>query len=114
MRHITIYECYDKLNIGKNSSEMSITYEEVEELERYIINEMFQTEDIINTMEEMKQKECEINDLVKTVKATVSSNFLEGMNLYLIDSSSNLIYKIPIPISSSVRGFSDKIFSRTL
>lgn len=39
--------------------------------DRYIINEMFQTEDIINTMEEMKQKECEINDLVKTVKAHV-------------------------------------------
>lgn len=38
---------------------------------RYIINEMFQTEDIINTIEEMKQREYEIKDLVKTVKAHV-------------------------------------------
>ena len=47
MRYITIYECYDKLNIGKNSSEMSIPYEEAEELERYIINEKLDSNNIL-------------------------------------------------------------------
>lgn len=47
MRYITIYECYDKLNIGKNSSEKSITYEEAEELERYIINEKLDSNNIL-------------------------------------------------------------------
>ena len=49
MRHITIYECYDKLNINKISSEMSITYEEAEELERYIINEKLDSNNIVWT-----------------------------------------------------------------
>ena len=47
MRYITIYECYDKLSIGKNSSEKSITYEEAEELERYIINEKLDSNNIL-------------------------------------------------------------------
>lgn len=47
MRYITIYECYDKLNIGKNSSEKSITYEEAQELERYIINEKLDSNNIL-------------------------------------------------------------------
>ena len=47
MRYITIYECYDKLNIGKTSSEKSITYEEAEELERYIINEKLDSNNIL-------------------------------------------------------------------
>ena len=47
MKYITIYECYDKLNIGKNSSEKSITYEEAEELERYIINEKLDSNNIL-------------------------------------------------------------------
>ena len=47
MRYITIYECYDKLNIFKTSSEKSITYEEAEELERYIKNEKLDSNNII-------------------------------------------------------------------
>ena len=47
MRYITIYECYDKLDIFKTSSEKSITYEEAEELERYIINEKLDSNNIL-------------------------------------------------------------------
>lgn len=36
MRHITIYECNDKLKITKEESTTSITYKEADELNRYI------------------------------------------------------------------------------
>ena len=39
MRHITIYECFDTLQITKNPTDSSITVEEADELNRYIINE---------------------------------------------------------------------------
>lgn len=65
----------EKKNALSNAKELNDVDKQLQRklcsYDRYIINEMFQTEDIINTMEEMKQKECEINDLVKTVKAHV-------------------------------------------
>jgi 5-methylcytosine-specific restriction enzyme subunit McrC len=39
MRHITIYECFDTLQITKNPTENAITVEEADELNRYIIKE---------------------------------------------------------------------------
>lgn len=51
MRHITIYECYDKLKINKISSQESINYEEADELERYLINEKLDSNNIIWTRE---------------------------------------------------------------
>ena len=39
MRHITIYECFDTLQITKNPTENTITVEEADELNRYIIKE---------------------------------------------------------------------------
>lgn len=39
MRHITIYECFDTLQITKNPTENTITIEEADELNRYIIKE---------------------------------------------------------------------------
>ena len=65
----------EKKNALSNAKELNDVDKQLQRklcsYDRYIINKMFQTEDIINTIEEMKQKECEINDLVKTVKAHV-------------------------------------------
>lgn len=65
----------EKKNALSNAKELNDVDKQLQRklcnYDRYIINEMFQTEDIINTMEEMKQREYEINDLVKTVKAHV-------------------------------------------
>ena len=39
MRHITIYECFDTLQITKKGTDNTITFEEADELNRYIIKE---------------------------------------------------------------------------
>ena len=46
MRHITIYECFDTLQITKNPTENTITVEEADELNRYIIKESLKQSNI--------------------------------------------------------------------
>ena len=47
MRHITIYECNDKLKITKEESTTSITYKEADELNRYIESQWLDKTNII-------------------------------------------------------------------
>ena len=47
MRHITIYECNDKLKITKEESTTSITYKEADELNRYIESQRLDKTNII-------------------------------------------------------------------
>ncbi len=47
MRHITIYECYDKLKITKEGSNTSISVKEADELNRYIESQKLDSRNII-------------------------------------------------------------------
>lgn len=47
MRHITIYECNDKLKITKEESTTSITYKEADELNRYIESQSLDKTNIV-------------------------------------------------------------------
>ncbi|WP_195938465.1 McrC family protein [Romboutsia sp. 1001713B170131_170501_G6] len=47
MRHITIYECYDKLKITKEGSNTSISVKESDELSRYIESQKLDNRNII-------------------------------------------------------------------
>ena len=77
MRHITIYECFDALQITKNPTKNTITVEEADELNRYIIKENLKQSNI-----SWKRNSITFINYVGFIKlSTVSIEILPKINI---------------------------------